>query len=296
MKVIESHRTRHVVLRIERGEELPFALTRALDDAGVKSGWIEGFGTLEAADVAVFDARMRSYGKARRLEPGGDCVSLRGNVSQLEGSACVRLFATVARETETGLQAVGGELLWARAFAVELHITAFEDAGLSRVADDRTGMLTLVRGSSAGGGGDGRIRVVDEPGAASPSSPRHAPGLSAAPAARGSSPRAADTMPSIVDMARAALGSGAEQPQPLMPPRRERPREDLAETYPEVGDIATHFHFGECKIISSDGDKIRLQQLKDLRVREVALSALRTELESEDPETRQRHFRLLRKN
>ena len=66
--------------------------------------------------------------------------------------------------------------------------------------------------------------------------------------------------------------------------------------YPDVGDMATHFHFGECKIISSDGDKIRLQQLKDLRVREVALSALRTELVSEDPQTHQRHFKLLRKN
>lgn len=294
MKVIESHRTRHVVLRIERGEELPFALTRALDEAGVKSGWIEGFGTLEAADVAVFDARLRSYGKARRLEPGGDCVSLRGNVSQLEGSPCVRLFTMMAREMETGLQTVGGELLWARAFAVEIHVTAFEDAALGRVADDRTGMLTLVRGTMPSGG-DGRVRVVEEAAAASP--PPHAPALPAAPPARGSSPRAiADTMPSIVDMARAALGGGAEPHQPLMPPRRERPREDPAEVYPEVGDIATHFHFGECKIISSDGDKIRLQQLKDLRVREVALSALRTELQSEDPETHQRHFRLLRKN
>lgn len=271
MKVIEAHRTRHLVLRLDRGDELPLAIVRALEESDVKSAWLTGFGTLEMAEIAVFDARQRTYSKARRFEPGGDVVSLHGNAAQLDGSPCVRLFATLARETEAGLQLVAGELMTARAFAVELCVTVIEDASLARVADDRTGQLALVRGS---------VAQVAEP----------------APQARASTPRSPSeqTSPSIVEMARAALGS--EPPHPLAPPKRERPQEDFAETYPEVGDMATHFHFGECKIISSDGDKIRLQQLKDLRVREVALSALRTELVSEDPETHQRSFRLLRKN
>ncbi len=287
MKVMEAHRARHVVLRLDRGEELPAALTRALEEAGVKSAWIEGVGTLEAAEMAVYDARLRTYSKARSFEPGGDVVSLKGNVSQLEGNACVRLFATLARETDAGLQVVAGELLWSRVFSLEIHLTAFEDAGLARVADERSGLLALVRAASAPSAEAKHPQgppTQDAPPAA------HAP----LPPAKGTA-RADATLPSIVEMARAAVGGG-EAPQHLAPPRREKPVDDPSETFPEVGDMATHFHFGECKIISSDGDKIRLQQLKDLRVREVALGALRTELVSEDPTTHQRHYKLLRKN
>lgn len=282
MKVLEARRARHVVLRLDRGEELPAALTRALEEAGVKSAWLEAVGTLEAAEMAVYDTRIRSYSKARTFEPAGDVVGLHGNVSQLEGNACVRLFTTLARETEAGLQVVAGELLWGRVFSLEVHLTAFEDAGLARVADERTGLLVLVRSSA--------------PPSAAEAIPSPPPTQDAPPAAPvATRPVRADaTLPSIVEMARAAVTG--EPAQPLAPPRREKPVDDPSESYPEVGDIATHFHFGECKVISSDGDKIRLQQLKDLRVREVALSALRTELVMEDPTTHQRHFKLLRKN
>ena len=281
MKVLEARRARHVVLRLDRGEELPAALTRALEEAGVKSAWLEGVGTLEAAEMAVYDTRIRSYSKARTFEPAGDVVGLHGNVSQLEGNACVRLFTTLARETEAGLQVVGGELLWGRVFSLEVHLTAFEDAGLSRVADERTGLLVLVRSTAA----------ASSEAIPPPPPTQDAPALPP-PAAK--TARADATLPSIVEIARAAMTG--EAPQHLAPPRREKAYDDGAESYPEVGDIATHFHFGECRVISSDGDKIRLQQLKDLRVREVALSALRTEFVNEDPGTHQRHYKLLRKN
>ncbi len=296
MKVIEATRTRHVVLRLDRGEELPQALARALEEASVKAGWIEGFGTLDAAELAVLDPRHRSYAKARRFESGGDVVSLSGNVSLLDGTTCVRLFATIARETDAGLDIVAGELLWARAFSVEVHVTAFEDAGLSRVADERTGLPALVRPSGVAPGSAGQAAEIRPRSAIDDHSHAGAvPGPAAGAAPRANSPRPADsTLPSIVDMARAALNERPDN-APLAPPRRERPADDPTEMYPEVGDTAIHFHFGECKIISSDGDKIRLQQGKDLRVREVALSALKTELVSEDPETHKRVFRLLRK-
>ena len=65
MKVMEAHRARHVVLRLDRGEELPAALTRAREEAGVKSAWLEVLGTLAAAGMGVDDARPRADDKAR---------------------------------------------------------------------------------------------------------------------------------------------------------------------------------------------------------------------------------------
>ncbi len=79
-----------------------------------------------------------------------------------------------------------------------------------------------------------------------------------------------------------------------MPQRPQKPREDL-EVYPDVGDTVMHFAFGECTVLSSDGDRIRLRQDKDGRVREVALAMLRIEPTSTGAEGT-RHFKLHRKN
>ncbi len=79
-----------------------------------------------------------------------------------------------------------------------------------------------------------------------------------------------------------------------MPPRPAKPKDDL-ENYPDVGDAVMHFHFGECTVMSSDGDRIRLRQDKDGRVREVALAMLKI-----DPPTiandGRRLFKLGRRN
>jgi hypothetical protein len=79
-----------------------------------------------------------------------------------------------------------------------------------------------------------------------------------------------------------------------MPARPEKPREDLS-LYPDVGDMVMHFAFGECTVLSSDGDRIRLRQDRDGRVREVALAMLRIEPPSVVADGT-RHFKLHRKN
>ncbi len=56
-----------------------------------------------------------------------------------------------------------------------------------------------------------------------------------------------------------------------------------------------HFAFGECTVIGSDGDRIRLRQDRDGRVREVALTMLRIEPPALGPDG-SRHFKLHRKN
>lgn len=66
------------------------------------------------------------------------------------------------------------------------------------------------------------------------------------------------------------------------------------ETYPEEGDRVNHFAFGQCTVLVSDGERLRLQQDKDSRVREVALSMLRVS----EPQMidGKRHWDLARKN
>jgi len=79
----------------------------------------------------------------------------------------------------------------------------------------------------------------------------------------------------------------------VLPQKPSRQR-DEPEIYPEVGDAVMHFHFGECTVISSDGDRIRLRQDRDGRVRDVALAMLR--IEPPTVNDGKRNFKLSRKN
>jgi hypothetical protein len=83
---------------------------------------------------------------------------------------------------------------------------------------------------------------------------------------------------------------------PALPQRPARPQQEEEQAYPETGDNVTHFHFGECEVITSDGERIRLRQERDGRVREVSLTMLRIEAPTVDAATGKRHFHLSRKN
>ncbi|MEP7122721.1 MAG: DUF296 domain-containing protein [Byssovorax sp.] len=319
MNVQESNRTRTLTITLDRDEELPVSLIRALGEAEARSAWLVGNGTLEAAEIAVYDQASRTWGPARRIETPTMLVSLTGNAAIESGVLVLNLTVVLARETDAGNEIIAGQLVWARAFAVELCVTAFDDFTLTRTPDERTGLSRLSGRKSAA--------VLVEPPRAEPVAhaeepaapvraeapppvarieiPASPPGRMEFPA-RGEAPavpvRAATPAPAQpkTDAARAALHYGtataapADAPTILTRPNRANKQEQM-DAYPEIGDAVAHFHFGECTVISSDGDRIRLRQDKDGRVREVALAVLKIG----DPTILadgRRHFVLGRKN
>jgi hypothetical protein len=253
MSIIEARRIRHLIVRLDRGEELPATLVRLLDAMEAKAGWLSGFGVLEAAEIAVYDVAARGYAKTRRLDSPCSVTSLSGNIALYGGATSVRLFATLAAEGDLGLQTFAGEIAWARALSVEIHVVAFDDLTLVRSLDERTGLAILADIRSSGG------------------------------------------EPLRVPVAPSPLLHAEAPPVVAMPTRPMKPLEEF-ESYPEVGDLAAHFHFGDCEVISSDGDRIRLRQQRDGRVREVSLTMLKIEEAGTDTESGKRKFRLARKN
>jgi len=268
MNVVESRRIRHLVVRADRGEELPTALVRALDEAEARAGSIRGIGTLEAAEIA--DISQGGTPRSHRIESAVTVASLTGNVALEHGTTSVRLFVTLVRESELGVETFAGQLLWARALSLELVVTAFDDLLLARMDDERTGAPALhaaPRGSAAA------QRPPSPPPPASTPEP---------------------TQPRPVPLAAPVPG---EAPQAISPPARPaRHQVETAEIYPETGDLVSHFHFGECEVLSSDGERIRLRQEKDGRVREVSLTMLKIESPTVDPASGKRHFKLARKH
>ncbi|KYF80274.1 hypothetical protein BE11_35885, partial [Sorangium cellulosum] len=133
-----------MIIRLDRGEELPAALVRALDEAEARAGWIEGVGSLEQAEIALFDQAARAYAKTRVLEGPCDVAALSGSIALQQGETSVRLSATLTRESGVGLQLAAGELVWARVYGLELRVTVFDDLPLVRTFDERTGLMQLA--------------------------------------------------------------------------------------------------------------------------------------------------------
>jgi len=281
MNVVESRRSRLLIVRAERGEELVSSLARAADEAEAKAGWIEGVGVLEAVELACVDPLRGRV--TRRIEAPVTIVSLTGSVAAEEGSTSVRLSATLVREGELGLETFGGEIVSARVIGLDLLVTVFDDVSLVRQTDDRTGVPVLYA-SSRGATSALKSVVTEAPRAQTP-----APAVAAAP-----SPAPQPAAPPPTPPAATQYAAQESQHQPLARPVT-KPREEF-ESYPETGDLVSHFHFGECEVISSDGERIRLRQEKDGRVREVSLTMLKIENHTIDPATGKRHFRLARKH
>ncbi len=320
MNVQESNRTRTLSITMDRGDELPVGLIRALGEAEARSAWIVGTGSLEAAEIAIFDQVSRTWGPTRRIETPTMLVSLIGNAAIEGGVLVLNMTVTLARETDTGNELIAGQLVWARAFAVELCVTGFDDLTLTRVTDERTGLATLSGRRSAAVLVEPVARAeepaaparAEAPPAARVEYPTATPARIELPAAppRVEAPAAPVRVATVAsytpapapktDAARAALHYGtstaapAEAPTILTRPNR-APKQEQMDAYPEIGDAVGHFHFGDCTVISSDGDRIRLRQDKDGRVREVALAMLKISDPTILPDGR-RYFLLGRKN
>lgn len=275
MNVAESKRVRHLVLHVERGEELPVALIRSLHGAEAKAATMTGVGIVEAIELASIDVHGKSI--IHRIDTPSLVISIAGNVAVEDGATNVHLYATLARQTELGHQTLSGHVRWARASALDLFVTVFDDLVLERLTDDH-GFSAALHATS-------RSPATSSPRGATEESPREptlpAPVVPAKPA-----PREPDLDLKLQPAAPA-----------LTPPARlPKPEDDATEAYPEVNDLVSHFHFGECEVISSDGERIRLRQIKDGRVREVALTMLKIEGPTTDPTTNKRLFKLSRKN
>lgn len=300
MNVAESKRVRHLVLHVERGEELPVTLIRTLHDVEARSAIIRGVGIVEAIEIASIDQHGRST--IHRLDSPSVVVALDGNVAVEDGATNVHLYVTLARQTELGHQTVSGHVRWARASALDLYVTVFDDLVLERLTDDH-GFSVALHASTRASGTPAKMVVEESPRETAPVAPA-APVAPVAPAA----PVApvAPVVPAAPPVVAVAPAKPVyKEPEPdlkpaapvLAPPARlPKPVDDSTEVYPDVGDVVTHFHFGECEVIGSDGERIRLRQIKDGRVREVALSMLRIEGPAVDPETNKRAFKLSRKN
>jgi predicted DNA-binding protein with PD1-like motif len=308
---VSTASARHLLLRLSSPAKLPDSLLGALRDEVVLAGWLRASGVLSDVSVRVVDPRGTTAAAPRKIAGPVQVIALEGSVGLSGGDVSCGMRIVLARETDSGLETIAGDLVGGNVEALEVLITAFDDVTATRQLD-RSGVWVL----------DATEGAPRQPPVTPPSfnSAVTAPAPASAPAvvvpsvahsgfaevsrvAVTEAPRPAPVVSPAPPPAVATLPSPA-RPSPTfssmnnaMPQRIARPvqPETEDELVPEPGDIVEHFAFGRCDVVKTDGDRLHVRLGKDQRIKEIALEMLKVSPLPALEGMTTRYFKLARK-
>src|SRR5690606_34233829 len=78
----------------------------------------------------------------QRFDGPCEVLSLSGHVSLEDGVATPAVYATLSRRTDNGIDLLGGRVVRAGVFGVEVSLDVLEDVTLERVREEATGLST----------------------------------------------------------------------------------------------------------------------------------------------------------
>jgi predicted DNA-binding protein with PD1-like motif len=155
----ESKRVRHFVGRCERGEDVHTALQSLATQHGIQAGWVRGAGRARVRGAARVRPGRTGVPPARCcFQAPLEVLSLTGNIASRDDQPFVHLHVTLSRETDNGIQLLGGHLERGRVFALEFHVEAFDDVALVRERDAATGLHLFVEATRGRGGRAPQLR------------------------------------------------------------------------------------------------------------------------------------------
>lgn len=132
---LQSKRSRTVVGRFHKGDDLLEGLQRVCGELGIKTGRIAAIGAVMRARIGYYDQEKGEYlynGLDRPLE----ITMLSGNVSLKDGNAMVHAHITLA---DSDGRAFGGHLAsGTEVFACEYFVDVMDDVMLRREPDPET--------------------------------------------------------------------------------------------------------------------------------------------------------------
>lgn len=267
---VTTSNARHVLFRLGEAARLPDALLGTLRDEVVLAGWMRASGVLH-------DVRVRALGGSavRSLTGTVQVIVLEGSIGLSQGDVTCGLRAVLARETDSGLETIAGEIVEARVDALEVMVTALDDVTATRVPGPSGVWLLEVSGAQA------RVAAAGAAPATPPSAPAVEPARPSEPELQKPAPPKPSptfTAPSTMPM-RPMKPAIVEEEQPC----------------PDAGDVVEHFAFGRCDVIKSDGDRLHLRLGKDGRIKEIALEMLKVTPLPPVEGSAGRHFKLDRK-
>lgn len=281
---VTTSNARHLLFGLNNPARLPDAILGTLREEVVLAGWMRASGILTNVHIRALGGTT-----VRALTGTFQVISLEGSIGLSQGDVTCGLRAVLARETDTGLETIAGEIVEAGITALEVLVTAFDEVTAVRQAG-ALGMWLLAPTN------EGRAAAAPAPAAApgpapaapvsAPAAPASAPAVAAPAPVPQSEPKPAVPKPS-------PTFSASSNAMPLRPVKKATEEEE--QIYPDAGDVVEHFAFGRCDVVKSDGDRLHLRLGKDGRIKEIALEMLKvTPLPPVEGSTG-RHFKLDRK-
>ena len=270
--------------KLDRGVELIEAIADVCKKRGVRCGEVRGLGSLEAIEVAEYDQREKQWRPPKRFQAPFEICNLTGNISERGGELVVHAHITVMRDRDNGIELIGGHLVRARVFAVELVIEAFDDLVLRRGVDEATGLALwnekYEETPAAAAAAVAAAAPVAEPQApASPPTPAPPPFEARVPSA--------SAMPSAATWADVARASQRQEEEV------ETAGEDIATIV--IGDVLEHPRFGRCTVERIEGEQeFAAVRLEAGRLVRLALDVLRFKLLREENGRRVLQVRVVR--
>ena len=295
---VSTSSARHLLLRLSNPAKLPDSLLGALRDEVVLAGWMRASGVLSDVHVRVVDPRGGTASIPKHISGPVQVIALEGSIGLSGGDVSCGLRVVLARETDSGLDTIAGDLVEGNIEALEVLITAFDDVTATRQLD-RSGVWVLDATEGAP-----RPAVAPSPQtAATAPAPPSAPVVVPSPVQFGFA-EVSRVAVTEAPRAPAPAPAPAARPSPTfssmnqaMPQRIAKPveAETEDEMVPEPGDIVEHFAFGRCDVVKTDGDRLHVRLGKDQRIKEIALEMLRVEPLTPEEGMPARYFKLARR-
>jgi uncharacterized protein len=249
----ESRSGRRLIGRLDRGASLVEALLDICRSHGVRSAEIRGIGALEMVELASYDQAAQAWKPSRSLTGGLEVLSLYGSIAEQSGQLTLNLSAMLSREGDNGIEVVGGHVVRARTFSLEVVIDAFDDVLIRRGRDAATGLSTWIEG------------VV-----AAPPAPAATP-----PAAAAAGPATTTTWAEVARVSQGRPASASAAGGAPAPPAKPQTEDDTDDAL-EPGDILIHPTFGRCEVQRIEGGYEFAQvRLKNARLVRLSLDILR---------------------
>jgi hypothetical protein len=260
-------------LHLAPGSDLPSALAEGAATLG-PDAWVQAVGHVEAVEL-------------RLASEGADPVrSLRGRFTlvALVGPAKGPLSITLARATDAGLELLGGQLVRARSAGVTALITPALALDETASPPDHAPRPAAPRPAAP----------PAAPAAAPPAAASNVASPAPSPAASPQPPAPVASPPTPPAAAPAAAAASTSWSQVAQASERDDDDDEGPPPEPEPGDVIDHFSFGLCEVLTSDGDRLRIRDLRGPgRVREISLGMLN--IGAPTTKDGKRHFRLMRK-
>lgn len=236
MLATESKQLRRILGRMERGEEVIEAFLSLAHERNVRSAWVTALGAFEWVELVEYDQVQRVYKAPRLFNSPCEILSLTGNVSFKDGSPFAHLHTTVSRETDNGIQVLGGHVVRGLVFACEFMVECCDDLALQRRYDAVTGLHLWTPEL-------GSVSMSGMP------SPRTNPSRPSEPTPM--APSASSGYPSNLP----SSAGRATRPTPPPPYAAQVPPDSWGDEDPQIGDWLEHSQYGLCQIehIASDG-------------------------------------------